>query len=526
MLRLSRCWTFVILVGCSGGTVGPGVEYTLQLQPILPTNQDPFAELTSLEVEISPAVGEPTRVALPLPESGGTALAEDLPAFEDATFAVYGYDAQGLRAYGITAPMTVADGDELVVPVLFTEVDAVGWLTAGPQAVFGGDIVALGDGSFRVFGGLTNTDRGQMTARSDAILQLDLAAPSGLPGFTQVGTLPTWAEAGGDTHTERVGFRMHRLTAGAHAGKYLLAGGSYRGQCSTASQVTDTAFYYDPSTGLFIPTEGPMDNGREQYASAVDARGHVVYQGGAVYNASGGCYIFPGFERYNAETDRFEGLAGGTEAADVGGFGVAVGTDGTLFCGGGDYSGGEGWVSSAACHLVSLEGEITEADPLPVAVSGAAAVTLDDGSVLVTGGIHATQPVGGGTADDPAEDGAWLWRSGQWTTLPAGLNIGRAGHRMALLPDGRVLVVGGTTTWGPFQTSDDALACAELFDPAGPSFTPLSDCEAGDPAGDLEDRTQEPLVAVDPDFGVLIVGGANSASAATDRVGLFVPSPE
>src|SRR5690349_5571235 len=48
--------------------------------------------------------------------------------------------------------------------------------------------------------------------------------------------------------------------------------------------------------------------------------------------------------------------------------------------------------------------------------------------------------------------------AGQWT-LTGNLNVGRFDHAATLLPSGKVLVTGGTTT------SNTVLASAELYDP-------------------------------------------------------------
>lgn len=87
----------------------------------------------------------------------------------------------------------------------------------------------------------------------------------------------------------------------------------------------------------------------------------------------------------------------------------------------------------------------------------AAAVTLLDGLILVTGGI---------AADGLPLRSAELVDLAASASSPAGnMSIERYGHSMALLPDGRVLVVGGSSQAGP-------LASTELFDPSTKVFTP------------------------------------------------------
>jgi N-acetylneuraminic acid mutarotase len=83
---------------------------------------------------------------------------------------------------------------------------------------------------------------------------------------------------------------------------------------------------------------------------------------------------------------------------------------------------------------------------------------LKDGRVLVTGG-HGADDV----MDEAAFATAELFNpaDGQWTAT-ASMTVGRRGHTATLLPNGKVLVVGGRTG----GHDGDATASAELFDPA------------------------------------------------------------
>lgn len=90
-----------------------------------------------------------------------------------------------------------------------------------------------------------------------------------------------------------------------------------------------------------------------------------------------------------------------------------------------------------------------------------AAVTLKDGRVLVTGGLRYTAQGAfySDTAEiyDPAEGG---FRFTQGAPLRR-----RAGHTLTLLPDGKVLVVGGQSGGAATPVT------AEVFDPATETFT-------------------------------------------------------
>jgi hypothetical protein len=95
---------------------------------------------------------------------------------------------------------------------------------------------------------------------------------------------------------------------------------------------------------------------------------------------------------------------------------------------------------------------------LPEGVDGLAAATLPDGSVLIAGGQR--RP---GVASDQA---VLISADGRSVRPVARLGQARFKHVMISLPDGRVLVIGGT--------SDDTklLDTTEIFSPGTATFTP------------------------------------------------------
>ena len=136
-----------------------------------------------------------------------------------------------------------------------------------------------------------------------------------------------------------------------------------------------------------------------------------------------------------------------------------------------------------------------------------ASAVLPDGRLLVTGGSSADgQPV--------AQIGVYDPHSGTWA--PAGqLSEPRAGHTATVLADGRVLIVGGRTTTG-------LTASAEIYDPTtGVSTT----------AGALSVPRVTHAAARLADGRVLIVGGSDGAAVlATAEIfdpatGSITPSP-
>lgn len=524
------------LVGCApdtgGGGGGGGVEYRLHLTPFAPANQSPFEGLTDAELEIAPAVGEPSLYALPLAESGNSSQIEGLSAFEEAVLTVRGYDSGGVVSWGRTLPLTMQDGDELEATLLVSLVDKVGWLGSLEDGLVGGGLVALGDGRFALLGGVVVSDRG--ARGQDTVQALDVGAPGAALAFGDVATLPAWREGAnqdGDEHTERSFFTPALLTTGPYAGQYLVSGGCARQPNEHPSEITPSTFAWDPATGQSTVLDLALRaGGRADYTLVVDQRGSVVIHGGWGGTASDRQVLGQAsYDIVNAEQSSVEEVRGVSIVGVLGQAGVAVGSDGSLFCGGAlvgdaDEDNVVDWYSTSTCERVTLDGEVEEGSPLPSARAGLAMVTLADGSVLATGGANQRSPAGN-TEFPAAEDDAYLRSagSGEWVSLSAHLALPRAGHEMALLPDGRVLIVGGSASYNALVPAADPYACAEIFDPVELSFTLVDDCDAESDAASLEEPANMPMMAVDPAFGALVVGGMSGSTSASPRVGLFVP---
>ena len=117
---------------------------------------------------------------------------------------------------------------------------------------------------------------------------------------------------------------------------------------------------------------------------------------------------------------------------------------------------------------------------------GATATFLLDGRLLI---------IGGGDDDDGRSGSAEVWDPATGSLRPAGsLTQARSRHTATLLPDGRVLVVGGLVD----DEDLDGAAEAEIWDPATESFGS---------AGSLIEVRNWHTATLLPDGRVLVVGG-------------------
>jgi Big-like domain-containing protein/kelch motif-containing protein len=295
----------------------------------------------------------------------------------------------------------------------------------------------------------------------------------------------------------------------------------------------------------FKPAGNAMVEGRAAHSAILLADGRVLLAGGlsdyVAYATSG--------DLFDAFTDQFTSTGTQLHVQRAYHPCVRLGS-GALLVGG---SGASGALSSTEA-FVAATSQFAVGPPMLEERDYVAAVTLRDGRIFVTGGLHYI-PQGAVYSDtaeiyDPA-GGSFRF------TANAPLRR-RAGHTATLLPDGRVLIVGGLSGGASTPVS------AEIFDPVTETFTyttsppaahrqlhtatPLGTgarvlfVDGGSGLLEMYDATLDGFFAAGgassvtrtgatasllPDGRVLIVGGLRDPgglSIALDSIDLWVPS--
>jgi N-acetylneuraminic acid mutarotase len=280
--------------------------------------------------------------------------------------------------------------------------------------------------------------------------------------------------------------REHTATLLAD-GRVLVAAG----QNGTAPAYTAlaSAELYDPATGTWAAT-GAVGSARAGHAAALLEDGTVLVAGGQTR-------WFPLPALYTSTAYLYDPTTGTWSA--TGSMGTArklhtltriPGEAGGLVVAAGGRN--ASYLSSAERYNVST-GTWGSTGGLGAARSGHAAALLPDARILLVGGSDGTGPIGDMVEYDPAANA--------WTQVETG--GARSDHTATLLPGGRVLVVGGERSgW---------LSDAELVDRADPAWT-----FAGTTWG-RKDGTATPL----PNGKVLVLGTASVGDVT--RGALFNP---
>jgi hypothetical protein len=134
------------------------------------------------------------------------------------------------------------------------------------------------------------------------------------------------------------------------------------------------------------------------------------------------------------------------------------------------------------------------------------ATLLPSGSMLVTGGDSGTQPTSKGVAAAEMFDST----TNTWTAT-ASMSVARAAHTQTLLPNGDVLVAGGNSAnWG----FCNALISSETYDPSTGTWTS---------AGNMSTARFAHSANLLPDGTVLVAGGTDCSGNYFSAAELYTP---
>lgn len=276
------------------------------------------------------------------------------------------------------------------------------------------------------------------------------------------------------------------------SGKVLVVGGTTKPDEPALALQTGEVF--DRATSSVTPVTNPMSTPRWQNAGVTMLTGKVLVVGGACGNQLTGCTGNPTLvdlydpvanaftptktplavgrvyirsvlmsdgrvfiassntgtvDLYDPLTDSFKTIA--HTKKHVFGFVVRL-RDGRVMLGGGDEAIVPG--SGTDVEIFDPDTEtFTATGGLNIARSMLTAHTLPDGRVIVIGGSDKTA---GGVKDPQPSMETWDPVKGTWTKTPMSLSVGRTWHASALIRDGSVLVLGGYTMIGSCVPVDTA----------------------------------------------------------------------
>jgi hypothetical protein len=306
------------------------------------------------------------------------------------------------------------------------------------------------------------------------------------------------------------GFHTATLLAN---GKVLVAGGANRASDSHCIGGIVSAELYDPdAAGFFSPT-GALTAARYAHTATLLQNGKVLVAGG--FGVTSDCQDVGvqaqnTAELYGPVTGSFNKT--GNMTFPRGGHTATLLTDGKVLVAGGGDQGGGGTGSASAELYDPSTGVFTQTGSMAVARFRHTATLLQNGKVLIVGGV----PLDSSNPTSTAE--LYDLATGSFTAT-GGMTTAREEHTATLLTDGKVLIVGGESPvtgirpdvtavirlcWGPLSDLQ-ATATAEVYDPSTGLFSTT---------GSMSEARSSHTATLLPSGNVLIAGGGDDNSTA------------
>ncbi|MEE2751615.1 MAG: hypothetical protein VX519_09295 [Myxococcota bacterium] len=505
-------------------------QWNLQLFPHVAENQLPFESADTFRIVLERNNDEEEVYEF---DAAETVQLEGADALDNTPIRVDILEGDTVIATGRTAPLTQDDGNQ-EVGILVANTESVAFLSELENGIQASTLTSLGNGRFLSTGGLNMLGMLRDGEARDEIRWLELGTvdPEQAPSFTDIGTMPPYVTEAGESRTGRHAHTATVLSAPAELEGHVLVAGGTNTLMETPG-VTASAFIVDPSTGeaTKIDEEDDLRDPRMGHLAVANSNGDVIFFGGWTYDedplvlapAQTMEVFVPTERRFRRGKLRDVRLAGRYGY----GFAASIPTVGIVHCGGVVSTQDGGWRSVNDCVLIDLGLTVEAIEPLPLPLAHASMIALPNRQLLVTGGLEVStsQP------DDEAvlaNKKAYLYDHDTNTWTEAGqMKRGRNRHQSALLPDGRVLIIGGRSAGLGFDehNSADFEDCLEIYDPATDPIDPfvlLDGCSQSTGNGQaLSEAASNPAVVNDPDFGVLMVGGLGN-NGSSKAVNLWV----
>jgi Putative zinc-finger/Galactose oxidase, central domain len=271
-------------------------------------------------------------------------------------------------------------------------------------------------------------------------------------------------------------------------GRVLIAGGAERDRGPLNSSEI-----YDPETGQFTPA-GRLTAGRAGHTATLLHDGRVLLAGG-------GWHGLASAELYDPAANTFRAV-GNLSVPRVSHQATLL-PDGSVLITGGQRDNGNK-LASAELYDPATQ-SFSPVGSMHTPRIDHTATLLNTGQVLIVGGGSR------GDLGDAPVAGVELYDPAKKIFVPAGaLSIPRYKHAAALLPDGRVIVLGGTGV----RLWEDRRASAEIYDPVTGKFAPTGSLNTA------RYKIRDAVLLL-PNGKILVAGGGARLELFDPATGIF-----